>query len=467
LELVPGPHRAYPSGELAGHVIGFVNQKGTGFFGIEGYYDDWLTGKPITVERGSIPPEARLKPDPPAGVNLVLTIDLDIQVMVEEILREAIESSESESGQVIVMDPRNGEILAMAIFPTLDPNNYEPWLPKKDKPGWEWILEEREENAEAEEESGEAEEESGEAEEESGEEEPVINPAVAGQYEPGSTFKVLTMAAALDAGKVTPDEVFIDTGSIEVGGHTIRNWDGGAWGPRTMLECMQYSLNVCLAYVASEKLSAPLYYDYLTAFGIGQLTGIDLAGEVPGQLRTPRHPDWTESDLGTNSFGQGVSVTPIQFMTAVTAVANEGVMVQPHVVRVVVGPEGEYWPKTTILGRPISAESASTITQMLTQSLAGETNFADVIGYQLAGKTGTAQIATDYGYDPKWTVASFIGWGPVADPKFMVLVRLDKPQTSPWGSVVAAPVFREVVKRLVVMLDIPPDVVREQLINGG
>jgi cell division protein FtsI/penicillin-binding protein 2 len=453
LELVPGPHRYYPSGELAGHVIGFVNQKGKGYFGVEGYYDDWLMGKPVTIERGSIPPEARLKPDPPAGVNLVLTVDLDIQDMVEDTLQQAIESSEAESGQVIVMDPRNGEILAMAIFPALDPNNYEPWLPKDDKPGWEWVLEEREESAEV--------------EDEDSEEEPVINPTVAGQYEPGSTFKVLTMAAALDAGKVTPDEIFIDTGSIEVGGHTIRNWDGGAWGPRTMVECMQYSLNVCLAYVASEKLTAPLYYEYLTDFGIGQLTGIDLAGEVPGQLRTPRHPEWTESDLGTNSFGQGVSVTPIQFMTAVTAVANEGVMVQPHVVRVVVGPEGEYWPKTTILGRPISAETAKTITQMLTQSLAGETNFADVIGYELAGKTGTAQIATDYGYDPKWTVASFIGWGPVVDPKFMVLVRLDKPQTSPWGSVVAAPVFREVVKRLVVMLDIPPDLVREQLMDGG
>jgi cell division protein FtsI/penicillin-binding protein 2 len=434
LSLVPAPSRAYPAGSLAGHVIGFVNQKGKGYFGIEGYYDDWLVGRSITIERGYIPLEARLRPDPPAGVNLVLTIDLDIQQMVEDILKQAIEGDEAESGQVIVMDPRNGEILAMAIWPPLDPNHYEPWLPPEER-----LEEEVSED----------------------EEEPVINPAVAGQFEPGSTFKVLTMAAALDAGVVTPDEEFIDTGQIEVGGHTIRNWDGSAWGPQTMIGCLEHSLNVCLAYVSSEKLGASLFYEYMRAFGIGKVTGVDLAGEVSGLLRTPRHPDWTESDLGTNAFGQGVSVTPIQLVTAVGAIANRGVMVQPHVVLEVVGPDGVYWPKTTVLGQPISPETAETLTDMLTKSLSGETNFAHVVGYQLAGKTGTAEIPGEFGYDPRWTVASFVGWGPVRDPEFLVFVRLDKPQTSPWGSVVAAPLFREIVERLVIMLEIPPDAVYE------
>jgi len=429
LDLAPAPQRSYPDGTLMGHVLGFVNQLGEGFFGVEGYYDDWLTGQAITVENGDVPLQASLLPDTPAGVNLVLTIDLDIQQMVTDILAEAIENTGAESGQVIVMDPRNGEILAMTTLPPLDSNNYEPWLPAENDQ----------------------------------EEEPVINPIVAGQFEPGSTFKVLTMAAALDAGVVAPDDIFVDEGVIEVGGVEIRNWNGGKWGPQTMTGCMQHSLNVCLANIAVNRLHATLFYEYMQAFGMGQLTGVDLAGEVAGQIRTPRHPEWTDADLGTNSFGQGISVTPMQLITAVAAVANDGVMVQPHVVRTVVGPEGEYWPQTIVLGQPISAETAHTLTAMLNESLNGETNFAQVTGYQLAGKTGTAQIPDEFGYDPTWTIASFIGWGPISDPAFIVLVRIDRPETSPWGSVVAAPVFRDIVERLVVMLEIPPDDLPQQL----
>lgn len=439
LKPVPAPKREYPASALAGHVLGFVNQEGKGYFGIEGFYDNWLGGKAITVERGYIPPEARIQPDTPAGVNLVLTIDLDIQQMTDDILRKAVEDSGSESGQIIIMDPRNGEILAMVILPALDPNYYEPWLEKLGVDAGDLETEE---------------------------DELVINPAVGGQFEPGSTFKILTMAAAIDAGVIEPEDQFIDRGVIEVGGVKIRNWNGGAWGPQTMVGCIQHSLNVCLAYVASEKLGAATFYDYLTAFGMGKITGIDLSGEVSGQMRTPRHPEWTEADLGTNSFGQGISVTPVQLIAAVGAVANEGVMVQPHIVRAVVGPEGAYWPKPTTLGRPISAESARTLTEMLVESIEGEAKYAHVNGYEIAGKTGTAQIPTEKGYDDRWTIASFIGWGPVSDPRFVVLVRLDKPESSPWGSVVAAPVFRDVVERLVAMLEIPPDSVREQIAAG-
>jgi cell division protein FtsI/penicillin-binding protein 2 len=439
LKLVPAPKREYPANLLAGHVMGFVNQEGKGFFGVEGFYDDWLAGKSVTVERGYIPPEARLEPDPPAGVNLVLTIDLDIQQMLEEVLKEAIENSSAESGQIIVMDPRNGEILGMAIQPGLNPNNYEPWLEERGVTTAD--LEDIDEE----------------------EEEAVINPAVGGQYEPGSTFKVLTMAAALDSGAVERDTEFVDTGQIEVGGVRIRNWNGGAWGPQTMQGCLEHSLNVCLAWVSSEKLGASTFYEYLTAFGIGRGTGIDVAGEVAGMLRTPRHPEWTEADLGTNAFGQGVSVTPVQLLASIGAVANDGMMMQPHVVRSVVGPDGAYWPKPTVLGRPISKETADELNEMLAESLAGETHLANVNGYRLAGKTGTAQIPTEKGYDDRWTIASFIGWGPVDDPQFIVLVRIDKPETSPWGSVVAAPVFKQVVERLVTMLEIPPDHIRDQI----
>jgi cell division protein FtsI/penicillin-binding protein 2 len=356
-------------------------------------------------------------------VNLVLTLDMDIQQMVEYELAAAIEGSGAESGEIIVMDPKNGEILALAAWPTLNPNEYEPWLIDVDG------------------------------------QEPVITPAVGAMFEPGSTFKVITMASALDAGVVEPDTEFIDTGEIEVGGNTIRNWDGDAWGPQSMLGCMEHSLNVCLAWVASEKLGASTLYSYLRAFGVGHVTGVDLSGEITGQLRTPRHPDWTESDLGTNSFGQGVSLTPMQLLAAVGAVANNGVMVQPHIVRQVVSPSGAYSPKTIVLGRPVSPETAQTLTDMLVTSLEGETAYASLSGYRLAGKTGTAQIPGDFGYDPRWTIASFVGWGPIDDPQFLVLVRLDKPEISPWGSVVAAPVFQKVVRRLVVFLEIPPAVV--------
>lgn len=430
LSLVPRNRRYYPAGSLAGHVLGFVNQEGQGFYGIEGYYNDWLAGKPIEVERFFIPPEARLQPNPPAGVNLVLTIDMEIQQMVEFVLERAVQNSMAESGQIIVMNPNNGEILAMGAWPQLDPNDFDAWLAQE---GGELMT---------------------------------IGPAVAGQYEPGSTFKVLTMAAAVDTGAVEPYDIYVDTGVIEIGGHEVQNWDEEAWGPQTMVECLANSLNVCLAHVGAEELGAVQLYSYLAEFGIGQSTGIDLEGELPGQLRTPRHPEWTEADLGTNSFGQGVSVTPIQLITAIASIANEGRIVQPHVVRQVVGPRGVYWPSPTVLGQPLTPETARTLTNMLNESLHGEASSVHVTGYELAGKTGTAQIATGFGYHPHWTIASFVGWGPISDPQFIVLVRLDKPSASPWGSVVAAPVFEEVVERLVVLMEVPPDHIRESQTAG-
>lgn len=421
LALVPTQERIYPAGELTGHVLGFVNQEGKGYFGVEGFYDDWLSGKPVDIQRKFIPLEAGSQPNPTAGANLVLTIDLDIQQTAATALRNAIERTQAESGQIIIMDPQNGEILAMVAWPALDPTNYEEWL------------------------TGDIEAEL------------VVSPAVAGQYEPGSTFKTLVMAAALDENVVSPDDEFIDEGEIEIGGHIIRNWDVEAWGLQTMQGCMQYSLNTCLAFVGYHKLGAARFYAAMEDFGIGSLTGIDMAGEVPGNMRVPGDPSWTESDLGTNSFGQGLSLTPIQLVTAVSAIANGGVMVLPHVVREIVSPQGGYWPNATVLGRPVSHETAQTITDMLYKAVESESSLSLVDGYPLAGKTGTAQIVTDFGYDPHWTVASFIGWGPINDPRFVVYVRIDKPQNSPWGSVVAAPVFREVVERLVIQLGIPPE----------
>jgi cell division protein FtsI/penicillin-binding protein 2 len=324
------------------------------------------------------------------------------------------------------MNPRSGEILGMASWPTYDPNNYVTTPPPDP-----------------------------------------ANPAVSGQYEPGSTFKILTMAAALDNGTVTPQTPFLDTGSIEVGGVIINNWNRGGWGPVDMQRCMQHSLNVCFASIAT-WLGPTTFYNYMNAFGLGHVTNVDLAAETPGRVKEPGDSDWFDSDLGTNSFGQGVALTPLQLITAVSAVANGGTMMQPHILARVQDGDSQHVTQQQVLGRPIRPETAAVLSQMLAASLeAGEGSQALVPGYRIAGKTGTAEIPTPGGYHPTDSIGSFIGWGPVDDPQFVVLVKLDRPSTSIWGSETAAPVFSQLVQRLVVLLEIPPDDVRHALQAGN
>jgi cell division protein FtsI/penicillin-binding protein 2 len=229
---------------------------------------------------------------------------------------------------------------------------------------------------------------------------------------------------------------------------------------------LRHSLNVCLAWVATQ-LGPNDFYRYLQAFGIGHLTGVDLSGEAVGRLKVPGDNDWYAADLGTNSFGQGVAATPIQMATAVSAIANEGVMMAPQIVRSVVNGGYQHNIEQRMIGMPIKAETAKTLTQMLAVSLETESSDALVEGYRVAGKTGTAEIPTPFGYTSNATNASFVGWGPVDDPQFLVYVWLEKPQSSPWGSVVAAPIFRRAVEKLVVLLNIPPDDVRRRLTSTG
>jgi cell division protein FtsI/penicillin-binding protein 2 len=197
-------------------------------------------------------------------------------------------------------------------------------------------------------------------------------------------------------------------------------------------------------------------------FGLGHLTGIDLAGEVPGRLKLPGDTDWYKVDLGTNAFGQGVAITPIQLVMAASALANNGQMVYPHVLYAQIqdGKQSNMSPQ--VVGTPIKAETAHTITGMLANALESESSDALLPGYSIAGKTGTAQIHTPYGYDSNDINASFIGWGPVDDPHFLVYVWLEKPQTNKAASVVAAPIFKQIVEKLVVLMGIPPDTVRLQ-----
>jgi len=429
LRYIPHLQRSYPEKDLASNILGFVNREGKGFFGIEEQFNDELAGDPQTVWVPADPNRVEELPEVPDGASLILTIDRAVQAEIEGILDQAIDESGSEAGTIVVMDPSNGEILAMATTPRLDLNEF-----------WRY----------------------GEIFVDS----TPFNRAVSKIYEPGSVFKVLTMASALDNGSVKPDTPFLDTGAIEVGGTVIINWNSGAWGPQDMLGCLQHSLNVCLAWVATQ-LGTNDFYNYMQGFGIGHLTGVDLAGENPGRLKLPGDSDWYEADLGTNSFGQGVAVTPVQMVMAVSAIANEGKMVVPRIVLSMIDQGHQYNTSTQVAGMPITKESAQTLTNMLATSLEVESSVALIEGYRVAGKTGTAEIPTPFGYTSSQTHASFVGWGPVDDPQFLVYIWLEKPSVSPWGSVVAAPVFKEVVERLVVLLNIPPDDVRQRMMDSN
>ena len=420
--------RSYPENDLAANLLGFVTEDNHGYLGIEEKYDNILAGIPVTVLVPADPRRATEYPKIPPGQTIILTIDREIQASIEHILDTALVSTGSESGTIVVMDPRTGEILGMSSTPRMNLNQYTRI--GEIFPG-----------------------------------ETPFDRAISQAYEPGSVAKIFTMAAALDTGTVKPETTYLDTGTIIVGGTAIHDWDGGAWGYQDMTGCLAHSLNVCLAWV-STQMGNTTFYSYMQRFGLGHPTGIDLAGEVPGRLKLPGDGDWYPVDLGTNAFGQGVAITPIQMVMAASALANDGKMVYPHVLYAQLqdGHQSDMSPQ--VVGSPISAQTSHTISEMLANSLESESSTALVPGYRIAGKTGTAQIPTPSGYYDSTDInASFIGWGPVDNPRFLVYVWLEKPQSNKAASVVAAPIFKQVIDKLVVLMGIPPDVVRLQ--NNG
>ncbi|HEY9077985.1 MAG TPA: penicillin-binding protein 2 [Anaerolineaceae bacterium] len=419
--------RTYPEGSLGSNILGlylYAQEKPVGYLGVEEYYNDLLSGITVNQVKTTNPYNTTVT-DVPPGADLILTIDRDVQAMIEKVLDNAVARTGATAGVIVVLDPRNGEILGMASSGRVDLNNYGNLSKDAIAPA-------------------------------------NFNRAISRTYEPGSVFKVLTMASGLDSGAVRPDSVYQDTGRNVVGGITIYNWDRIGHGPQTMQGCLQLSLNTCLSWVA-QQIKPTRFFEYLNRFGIGRPSNIDLAGEVIYPLSTVDGNRIPDSNLGTNAFGQGVSVNVAQMVMAVSALANDGKMFAPHVLKSYVDNGRQITPQPKLVDRPISAETARTITELLARSLENESSKALVEGYRVAGKTGTAEIAGPGGYLSNATNASFVGWGPVDNPRFLVYVWLEKPTTSPWGSIVASPVFKEVTEKLVILLDIPPDAQRQKL----
>jgi cell division protein FtsI/penicillin-binding protein 2 len=426
LQFKSHPQRSYPEDALASNVIGFVSREGRGYFGIEGKYDTLLAGNAVQVLVPTDPNKAFEIPRVSNGTTLILTINRDLQAAAEEILDEALSTYGSPAGTIVVMDPRNGELLAVAASRRMDLNEF--W-------NYSTIFDESSD----------------------------FNPAISKPYEPGSVTKILTMAAALDSATVNPNTTYLDTGSILIGGVTVQNWDQQPWGVQNMVGCLQHSLNVCMVTIASQ-MGAGSFYDYMDAFGFGHLTGVDLEGETTGRLKVPGDSDWYPVDLGTNAFGQGVTATPLQVMMAVSSIANNGRMVVPHALYAMMRDGRQYNVPAQFAGSPVTEATADTLSEMLAISLEAEASLALVPGYRVAGKTGTAQIPVDGFYDTTRTNTSFIGWGPVDDPQFMIYVWLEQPSESIWGAETAAPVFAEMAEKTVILLDIPPDYIRQQLV---
>lgn len=418
ISVEPVASRQYPQGRLFGHVLGWVDMDMNGNSGLEGNYNRELQGDAVTVRQFPFLFGQWEVARPRNGATLTLTVDRTVQQVTEQVLTDALRRYQARSGVIIVMDPRTFGILAMASLPSFDPNEFFREDPRM-----------------------------------------LVNPCVSGWFEPGSIHKVLTMAAAIDSGTVGPETTYEDRGVLEVGGFPLYNWDRGAYGTTDMVTLLAKSLNVGAATIA-HWMGQETFYRYMAAFGLGEYTGVDLDAEVVGLVKKPGDGLWTEADLGTNAFGQGLAVTPLQELVAISAIANGGVMLQPHLVAEIRDGDQIRQFQPTVLGRPISERTADTVVKMMMQAVAREVAWAAVPGYTIAGKTGTAQIAEGGVYHPSDVIGTFVGFLPPEDPQVIVLVKIDRPQIAMherWGSMTAAPVFSELMQHLVVLLDIPPD----------
>lgn len=416
--------RNYPEASMAAHLIGFVgkNQDGEdqGYFGLEGFYDRQLRGRVgntyLIKDSLGNPILTDVREDKKIdGRTLITSIDRSIQFIADTALREGVTKYDAIGGTIIVMESATGRILATSSYPKFNPGKY-----------WEY--------------DGEY----------------YTSPIVSSLYEPGSTFKVLVMAAGIDSGLVKPDTRCSEcSGPISIGEYQIKTWNDKYYPNTTMTEVLQHSDNIGMVYVG-KKLGVEKFISYLHKFGIGSLTGIDIQGEVTEPLRPQKK--WIDIDLATISFGQGISVTPIQLITAVNSLANGGKLVKPIVVEKIITPENEtIIIKKQVIGQTVSQSTAKVITQMMVNSVdQGESKFTKIPNYMVAGKTGTAQIPVEGHYDPTNTNASFIGFFPAEEPKVTMLVIVNRPRSSIYGSETAAPIFFKVARDLIQYYNIQP-----------
>ncbi|KKT32377.1 MAG: Peptidoglycan glycosyltransferase [Candidatus Woesebacteria bacterium GW2011_GWB1_44_11] len=414
----------YPEASSAAQILGFVgkDERGSdiGYFGIEGYYDLPLSGKPGFVggQKDAFGSPILLggtkEVNAISGVDLEINVDKRIQVAVEKGLAAGIEKYGALGGSVTVMDPADGSVMAMASLPSFDPARYSEYSDSLFK-----------------------------------------NPIISDSFEPGSILKVAVMAAGLDAGVVQPDtSCDICSNALKVDKYLIKTWNDRYHPGITMTDVIVESDNVGMSFVG-QKLGADRLYDYLHKFGIGEKTGIDLQGEIAPRLR--ERGTWNVVDLATASFGQGVAVTGIEMVRAVAAIANGGYLVTPRVVEVIRSDGWEEKVKPSPQTRIISEKAASEVTQMMVEAVErGEAKWTRIPGFKVAGKTGTAQIPVAGHYDAANTNHSFIGFAPAENPKFVMLVTLNSPQSSPWAAETAAPVWFSIAKELFPYLGVAP-----------
>jgi len=426
VRLLRGSTRVHPEGNLAAQLLGFVGQDNTGLTGLEADLESLVGGARGTVifERDGLGNQlalgSRSERDPQPGSQVVLSIDRFVQRMAERELDRAIKEHKASGGTIIAVQPKTGEILAMASRPTFD-------LTKPDLSDESKLALFR-------------------------------NRAITDQYEPGSVFKLITAAAAVDLGLVNPNTWWFDSGVVNVDGWTIRNWDLSANGSQTVMQILAKSLNTGAAWL-SQQLGPERFYDYVFKFGFGEPSGSGLGGEVGGRVRTPDNDpeNWRTVDMATNSFGQGISVTPLQMVMAVAALANEGKLMKPMLVKEIIGPHDKQVSEPQVARQVVSADTARTLLDMMGVVVQGiPRNFLDIQGYEIGGKTGTASIASGTGSYKGTYISSFIGVAPLADPQLVILVKIDEPKDTPWGTVVAAPAFSRMAQAALAYFKIPP-----------
>lgn len=416
--------RFYPFGALASQITGFLGGDGGGQYGIEGFYNEILQGKDKMLEK-EVGPAGYFGVNESAnpfekGSDIVLTLDYNIQFTAEKLLKKAKEDLEIEEGEIVVINPNSGKILALANFPTFNPNQYSEVADLK-------VFQ---------------------------------NSSIQKVFEPGSVFKPITMAAALDQGKVTPQTTFVDTGAVKIGKYTISNYDNRIWGKRTMTEVLERSINTGAVFV-EQQMGNDIFLDYINRFGFFEPTGVDLQGELCSSNK--EFKTGHEINFITASFGQGIEMTSLQLVRALSVIANGGKLVKPYIAAKILE-NGKIAETQTKIQNPsvISRSAASQVTMMMVNVVEnGYGKAAGIPGYYIAGKTGTAQISWSAlgikkaGYSDK-TVQSFVGFAPALDPQFLILIKLYNPNAKT-AEYSAAPIFKEIAKYIIDYWQIPPD----------